>query len=158
MSRNLNAADIEFHRDLALGKAYEAELKAMLEKLGSIEVKTNTDAFETGNVFLEVTAADRAGVQKTSNSGPELSEAVTFAFVIGDKGVTKSHVLVARHDLKRYVELQRALGVPPRAGNAGKERPTFGYLIPIGQLPKMEQVNARLEAVGAGHKDPDPFG
>ena len=109
----------DFSHDLELGKKGENLLaKILLLKGDKIEVKTDLQATQTGNVFIEYKSRDRL-------SGLSTSKADYWAFLISNEQI----IIIETNKLK---ELCKTKGL--RRVDGGDNNTSKGILIPLNKL------------------------
>jgi len=109
----------DFSHDLELGKKGENLLaKILLLKGDKIEVKTDLQATQTGNVFIEYQSRDRL-------SGLSTSKADYWAFLISNEQI----IIIETNKLK---ELCKTKGL--RRVDGGDNNTSKGILIPLNKL------------------------
>jgi hypothetical protein len=109
----------DFSHDLELGKKGENLLaKILLLKGNKIEVKTDLQATQTGNVFIEYQSRDRL-------SGLSTSKADYWAFLISNEQI----IIIETNKLK---ELCKTKGL--RRVDGGDNNTSKGILIPLNKL------------------------
>tara|TARA_R100001224_G_scaffold84243_1_gene53527 strand:+ start:524 stop:874 length:351 start_codon:yes stop_codon:yes gene_type:complete len=109
----------DFSHDLELGQKGENLLaKILLLKGDKIEVKTDLQATQTGNVFIEYKSRDRL-------SGLSTSKAEYWAFLISNEQI----IIIETNKLK---ELCKTKGL--RRVDGGDNNTSKGILIPLNKL------------------------
>ena len=109
----------DFSHDLELGQKGENLLaKILLLKGDKIEVKTDLQATQTGNVFIEYKSRDRL-------SGLSTSKADYWAFLISNEQI----IIIETNKLK---ELCKTKGL--RRVDGGDNNTSKGILIPLNKL------------------------
>jgi hypothetical protein len=109
----------DFSHDLELGKKGENLLaKILLLKGDKIEVKTDLQATQTGNVFIEYKSRDKL-------SGLSTSKADYWAFLISNEQI----IIIETNKLK---ELCKTKGL--RRVDGGDNNTSKGILIPLNKL------------------------
>ncbi len=109
----------DFSHDLELGKKGENLLaKILLLKGDKIEVKTDLQATQTGNVFIEYKSRDKL-------SGLSTSKADYWAFIISNEQI----IIIETNKLK---ELCKTKGL--RRVDGGDNNTSKGILIPLNKL------------------------
>ena len=109
----------DFSHDLELGKKGENLLaKILLLKGDKIEVKTDLQATQTGNVFIEYKSRDRL-------SGLSTTKADYWAFLISNEQI----IIIETNKLK---ELCKTKGL--RRVDGGDNNTSKGILIPLNKL------------------------
>ena len=114
-----------FDLDLSIGKRGEKHALAIIDGIqnGTVEVKTDERAADTGNLFVEFKQKARNG--KWIDSGINKTTATFWCYVIYGDDLA---LFVPTDVLRHYAEKHRWVEMP-RGSN-----PTRGYLVPVADL------------------------
>ena len=118
----------KFDIDFAIGREGEENVLNLLEgiRLGTVEVKTDVRAADTGNLYLEYECLGKP-------SGIQTSKADAWAFVLGNGGF----VNIVPTDVLRYLYTQLVGHKKYCREMARGARPTRGVLIPLKHMHEM---------------------